>query len=143
MSRIGLIVAALLFVPRGVFALETPLNFDQGVDAAALTGELKDQAKAADGLKATEFARATSREDRDCTTFSFGPQDPLRSERVELRSAIYEMVCYPDTYYPNPPHYPYPPNQPPYYPRPRFQAGQNCQERWVRTEHRSVRMELS
>ncbi|HBL15845.1 MAG: hypothetical protein A2X36_03380 [Elusimicrobia bacterium GWA2_69_24] len=143
MSRIVSIVAVLLFVPRGIFALETPLDFDQGVDASALAGELQTQAKEGDGLKAAEFARATFREDRDCTTFSFGPQDPLRSERVELRSAIYEWVCYPDPYYPNPPNYPYPPNQPPYYPRPRVQAGQNCQERWVRTEHRSVRMEIS
>ncbi len=144
-------IAALLFSAGTASALETPLNFDQGVDVSGIVQELKGEAQEVTTLD-VKGAGAYNREERDCADISFGPNDPTTSERIMLESRIYEYRCYGGGRRP----YPYP--RDPYYPRrgvdrgriPRIpppdigrRRGQDCYEEWVRTERRRARVSVS
>lgn len=147
MNIAATVAAAMLLGAGTVSALETPLNFDQGVDVSGVVQELKGEVKKANFGGPLDGIGAYSREERDCADISFGPNDPTTSERVYLESRIYEWRCYGDRgrRYPRDPYYPRRGiDRPgvPYIPPPDIgrRRGRDCYEEWVRTERRRARV---
>lgn len=86
-------LVALLIIAVPAFA-ETPVvDFDQGVDAAAVVQEAKKNAVEAEGVEAADAAKVAYRAERDCVTFVFEPDGPTTSEAVWLRSTEYWERC--------------------------------------------------
>ena len=137
-----LIAAALMSAPVAN-ALEHNLNFDQGVDVSGLVKEMKKETKKVNHKSGFNARPLFDREERDCATVSFRPEDPATSERIRLESRIYREDCYDIPDHPRPPR-----------PRDRQRLHsisssdvsamrRECRERWVRTETRHVRVEVS
>ncbi|MFH2203411.1 MAG: hypothetical protein ABIJ96_09875 [Elusimicrobiota bacterium] len=141
-----MILAAAMLGAPAADALEHNLNFDQGVDVSGLVKEAKKEVKAAGVNSKFEARPLFRREERDCATVSFRPGDPMTSERISLESRIYEEICY---NIPDAPRHPRP------HPRKGDRIGdrrpnhsynaksRECHERWVSTERRQARIEVS
>ncbi len=86
-------LVALLIIAVPAFA-ETPVvDFDQGVDAAAVVQEAQKNAVEAAGVEAENAVKVAYRAERDCVTFVFEPDGPTTSETVWLRSTEYWERC--------------------------------------------------
>lgn len=86
------IILALCAAPAR--AAGSQIDFDQGVDAAAVIESLRESASAAPSAAASSRP-VSRRSERDCVTVSFNAQDPLVSERIYLMSREYREVCTP------------------------------------------------
>lgn len=111
----------VLLLSTGVLSVsaEPALDFDR-IDAAKIVGELRHGIRRTPGLDSRRVRMTTWRTERDCAHISFGVNDPLRSESIELESREYRDVCYPSG-----------PN-----------GHQNCYEQIYRSERRRVRVEV-
>lgn len=120
-NRSTSVLSAVLFSTAfTVLASAEPVvDFDR-IDAAGIVGELRQTARKSPGLDNRKVRTTSWRTERDCAHISFGVNDPLRSESIELESREYRDVCYPSG-----------PN-----------GGQNCYEQVYRSERRRVRVEV-
>ncbi len=83
--------ALMLAVPA--LAETTFVNFDQGIDAAAILKQAKDAAKKDSSVVETQYMGGR-RTLPDCVTVSFGANDAPVSPIFELRSQEYVEECY-------------------------------------------------
>ncbi len=97
------------------------IGFDQGIDVKEVLSDIKESPKPVAQTHDWQGRPLYRRSERDCANISFSPDDPLRSERVELESREYEERCHPSG-----PH-----------------GDRRCHDEWVRTERRNVRVEIS
>lgn len=91
-TRLAFALVATLAAAPAV-AETAAVNFDQGVDVAAILKQSKDAAKS--DVKVVEAQYAGGRRTMpDCVTVSFGANDPASSPTFELRSQEYVEECY-------------------------------------------------
>jgi hypothetical protein len=85
------LAATLVFAAAGVRAEQPSVDFDKGVDAAAVVKHARQNVqKNPVSIKSRSSFR---RYDRDCVGFTFGPNDGTQSEAVWLRSQEWVEEC--------------------------------------------------
>ncbi len=63
-----------------VFAETPAVDFDQGIDAAAVVSEAKKSAVEAEGVEAEDAVKVAYRAERDCVTFVLEKTEEVRAE---------------------------------------------------------------